>query len=123
MRLATVELFGKKHPAAFTLRVLVNLEDRFEGKSAMDALDDMLSAGRATDTVWLLAQLLAAGAEVTHSSEPAPTEDELLDRLSIDDLHSITASVLGSIHTVEPTMRLKKKTIRLPGLLSGKARG
>ena len=123
MRLAQVEIGGKSYPAAFTLRVLANLEERAPGKSAIDALDDMLAAGCVSDTVWLLAQLLAAGAEVTGSGAAAPTERELLDGLGIDDLHAVTAAVLRSVHTVEPEIRLKKKTPLLRIFRAGKAPG
>ena len=123
MRLAHVDIGGKSYPAAFTLRVLANLEERVPGKSAIDALDDMLAAGFVSDTVWLLAQLLAAGAKVADSGTDAPTERELLDGLGIDDLHAVTAAVLRSVHTVEPEIRLKKKTL-LPRIFrAGKVLG
>ena len=81
MRTAEIELAGRKYPAAFSLRVLGNLEAR-TGKPAGDALDALLSADtlNVTDTVWLLSQMLAAGAAATGSMQRTPTEEQMMVR-------------------------------------------
>ena len=108
MRTASVNIGGGSYPAAFSLRVLAHLEDR-TGKPASEALDAILESGRITDTAWLLAELLAAGAKVDGSGITPPTADELLDNLALDDMHTLTASILSSVQTAKPTLEIERK--------------
>ena len=111
MRTATVNIGEGSYPAAFSLRVLAHLEDK-TGKPASEALDAILDGGCITDTAWLLAELLAAGAKVEGSVEPPPTADELLDKLALDDMHALTASILSSVHTAKPALELETKNAK-----------
>ena len=108
MRTATVNIGEGSYPAAFSLRVLAHLEDK-TGKPASEALDAILESGHITDTAWLLAELLAAGAKVEGLTEPTPTADELLDKLALDDMHALTAGILFSMHTAKPALELERK--------------
>ena len=108
MRTASVNIGEGSYPAAFSLRVLAHLDEK-TGKPAIEALDALLDGGRVTDTAWLLAELLAAGAQATGSTERTPTADELLDQLALDDLHTLTASVLASTKTVKPLLEVERK--------------
>ena len=108
MRTATVTIGEGSYPAAFSLRVLAHLEDK-TGKPASEALDTILDGGRITDTAGLLAEILAAGAKVEGSTEPPPTADELLDKLALDDMHALTASILSSVQTAKPALELERK--------------
>ena len=108
MRTATVEIGGSTYPAAFSLAVMRDLESR-SGKPAGDALDELTESGRITDTVWLLAQLLKAGAVATGSGVTPPTEDELYNLLGIDDIHGLTAQILGATRTIKPVLEVEPK--------------
>ena len=108
MRTATVEIGGVKYPAAFSLAVMRDLEDR-TGKPASEALDALAESGSVKDTVWLLAQLLKAGAIISGDGQTPPTEDQLFDRLGIDDIHTLTAQVLGATHTIRPVLESETK--------------
>ena len=108
MRIARVNIGGTDYPAAFSLRVLADLEDR-TGKPASDALDGVLSFARVKDTVWLLSELIAAGVKVTGEALKAPTSDELLDSVALDELHGVTAGILASVHEMEPTLHVESK--------------
>lgn len=108
MRTAMIELGGKKYPAAFSLAVMRDLEDR-TGRPASEALDEMADRGSVTDTVWLLAQLLKAGAVVAGNGQTPPSEGELFDQLGIDDIHSLTAQVLGATRTIKPALESETK--------------
>ena len=111
MRIATVQIGGSSYPAAFSLRVLKNLEDR-SGKPGFDALAEMMETCKVEDVCWLLAEMLKAGAAVAESDEPTPTADEIMDKFAVDDLHGLTAGVLASLQTVKPTLEAdtSKKT-------------
>lgn len=107
MRTATVKIGEGSFPAAFSLRVLAHMEDR-TGKPASEALDAILDSGRVTDSTWLLAELLAAGAKIEGGVTP-PTVDELLDNLTLDDMHAITANILVTVRTAKPSLNLDSK--------------
>lgn len=104
MRTATVEICGGKHPAAFSLNVLLNLEKRFN-LPASDALDKLLEANRVEDTVWLLSELFKAGAAVTPGAPPPPGEQDILNQVGLDDLHVITGGILASMREMKPRLR------------------
>lgn len=108
MKIATIEIGGGSYPAAFSLAVLANLEER-TGKPAGEALDELLGAENLSvkDLVWLMAQLLEAGAKASGSKCAYPTEQELLDMYALDDLSSLAASVLSTVHTAHPRIQLE----------------
>ena len=108
MRIAHVDIHGTSYPAAFSLRVLADLEDR-TGKPASQALDTVLASSSVKDTVWLLAALLSAGARAEGAELRTPTEAELLDSISLDELHGLTAGVLASVRELEPTLPVEPK--------------
>lgn len=107
MRTATVTINGVEYPAAFTLRVLANLEDR-TGLPATAALDKLTSFDRIRDTAWLLAQLMKAGQTATGSDVTPPGEEQLLDGLALDDLQDITTSILASVSQMRPKVELQE---------------
>ena len=109
MKIATIEIGGGSYPAAFSLQVLSNLEDR-TGKPAGEALDEMLNAEKLSvkDLVWLMAQLLEAGAKASGSKLPYPTEDDLMNNFALDDLSALAASVLSTAHTMRPRIQLEE---------------
>lgn len=108
MRTATVEIGGVKYPAAFSLGVMRDVEDR-TGRASWQGLDALSESGKITDTVWLLSELLAAGKEVTGSDLTPPTEEELYNMLGIDDIHLLTASVLEATRTIKPVLEVEAK--------------
>ena len=107
MRTVNVDLNGKEYPAAYTVRVLADLEDRCGGKPAREALEELLNSGHVRDTVWLLAQLLRAGARIAGSAEPPPDESALLDLIPGDKASALTAAVLSACMEVSPRVRLE----------------
>ena len=106
MKIATIEIGGGSYPAAFSLQVLSNLEDR-TGKPAGEALDALLGSEQLSvrDLVWLLSQLLEAGAKASGSKLPYPTEEELLNNYALDDFSALAASVLSTVHTAHPSIK------------------
>lgn len=108
MRTATVEICGGKHPAAFSLNVLLNLEKRF-AMPAGDALEKLLDENRVEDVVWLLSELLQAGAAVTPNAPPPPGEADILKQVGLDDLHVITGGILASMREFKPRLRADSK--------------
>lgn len=108
MRTATVDICGGKHPAAFSLNVLLNLEKRFD-LPASDALEKLLDENRVEDVVWLLAELLAAGAAVTPGAPPPPSKEDILKQVGLDDLHVITGGILASMREFKPRVRVDSK--------------
>lgn len=108
MRVATVNICGGRHPAAFSLRVLQDLEHRFD-MPASEALDKLLTENRAEDTVWLLSELFKAGAAVTPDAPPPPSELDILNQVGLDDLRSITGGILASMREAKPRLRVDSK--------------
>lgn len=121
MRIAQIEIGGASYPAAFSLQVLSNLEERV-GKPAGEALDQLLSSENLSvrELVWLLAQLLEAGAKASGSKCAYPTETELLNMYALDDLSALAASVLATVHTARPRIELEpeKTTQKKTGVLA-----
>ena len=108
MRTATVEIGGVKYPAAFTLGVARDVARR-TGKAASDAFDALSESNCIEDTVWMLSELLCAGKDVTGSNLTPPTEEELYSLLGIDDLHRVTAEILGATRTIRPVLEVETK--------------
>lgn len=108
MKIATIEIGGGSYPAAFSLNVLANLEER-TGKPAGEALDELLGEENLSvkDLVWLMAQILEAGAKASGSKCAYPTEEELLNMYALDDLSALAASVLSTVHTAHPRIQLE----------------
>lgn len=108
MRTVSVNINGKEYPAAFTVRVLAELEDRSGGMPATEALSGLLTSGHVRDAAWMLAQLLSAGARLADAPAPPPDEDALLDLVDGDDAFRLCADVLAELRGFEPRVRLEE---------------
>ena len=106
MRTVNVNINGKEYPAAFTVRVLADLEDRAAGKPATEALSQILTSGHVRDAAWMLAQLLKAGARTVDDPETPPDEDALLDLIEGDEAFHLCAVTLAELRGFEPRVQL-----------------
>lgn len=109
MRVVNVKINGKEYPAAFTVRVLADLEDRSDGKTATEALRDISNSGHVRDAAWMLAQLLKAGARLTENAETPPDENELLDLIDGDDAFTLCGKALSDLRQFETRVQLDKE--------------
>lgn len=107
MRTVPVEINGKEYPAAYTVRVLANLEDRAGGKPAAEALEELLGSGKVRDAAWLLSQLLVAGEKIAQTGETPPSEAELLDLIPGDAAFALTAAALQATRGIAPRVKLE----------------
>lgn len=101
MKTSDINLKGKKYVLCFSPRVLKNLQDK-TGKDITSALDDLQKKTDIGMVIWLLAQMLMAGEKyakmenLEHES-PAPTEDDLLDFVGIEEYGEIFKSLTQAI--------------------------
>lgn len=103
MKRALISVGGNELPMCFSLRVVNACGEKFGGLEGLEAAltggGDPLSA--LNNCVWLLAQMLDAGARHAalngEQAEPAPSEDDLLDLFGLDDLAALKTSLLNGM--------------------------
>lgn len=99
MRRAEIPIRGTTYPMCFSLRVVKACGEKFGG---LDGLDTALTGGgdaleALNNCIWLLSQMLDAGARYdrANGTEPVtpPDEDTLLDTFGLDDLATLRGSL------------------------------
>ena len=102
MRVAEIEIDGKKYKTCFSARVMRACTERYGG---VDGVENAISSnnvvGALDEAIWMLSVLMDAGARycamngIDHN--PALTMDELYDVVSTDDLAQLQAAVSSTI--------------------------
>lgn len=104
----TIELFGKKYPARYSLRAAINVGDKYGSvRSALLSGEDNQGEDLRRRS-FVLMELLKAGKvwseseEGEHSPE-LPTEEDLLDRTTFQDWQNILLLMLKIINEDDQT--------------------
>ncbi len=99
----TIELCGKAYPLTYSAGVACAVDDKFSSADAMlKALDSDRLGDRLRVIAWLAAEMMASAArrssiERGAAAEPTPDEEQLLDLLTLRDLPTVQAAVVGAM--------------------------
>lgn len=100
----TIELCGKAYPLTYSAGVACAVDDKYDGN--VDEMLKALSSDRLGDRLrviaWLAAEMMASAArrssiERGAAAEATPDEAQLLDLLTLRDLPTVQAAVIGAM--------------------------
>lgn len=108
MRSGTISIDGQRHVLCFSVRVVRNCAERYGSLSGIhEALSCEDQVKVLDESLWLLAQMMEAGAKYAAEKgveNAAPlTVDDLYDCCGFDDLAGIRASVMQTINNGKRT--------------------
>lgn len=97
MKTGKIEINGKTYPIAFTVRAAAACEERF---GSIDKIGDAIT--RVSNIAWMLSTLIDCGirnARAVGDAAPecGPSEDELLDTMSTQELQACVAEMARTI--------------------------
>lgn len=99
----TIELCGKAYPLTYSAGVACAVDDKFGSADAMlKALGSDRLGDRLRVIAWLAAEMMASAArrssiERGAAAEATPDEAQLLDLLTLRDLPTVQAAVVGAM--------------------------
>ena len=108
MRSGTISIDGQKHVLCFSVRVVRNCAERYGSMSGLyEALSSEDQVKMLDESLWILAQMMAAGAKYAaekgmDTAAPMTVED-LYDCCGFDDLAGIRASIMLTINNGKRT--------------------
>lgn len=100
MKTGKITINGTEHTLAFTVRAAAACEERFGG---LKNLSDALTNGdRAiSNIVWMLATMIDCGRRYMiangEDAPDAPSEDDLLDTMSLDEIRASVTSIMTTV--------------------------
>lgn len=98
MRTGKVTIKGKNYITCFSSRVLVACEER---AGSFDVEMDRVSSGSVKEMLWLLSELLKAGAKYAEMEglehEQPPTLDDILDTVGVDEFSVMFGAVTETV--------------------------
>lgn len=102
MRTATITINGKEHLLCFSARVIRACTERYGDVSGLgDALDDPDKGKALDEAVWILAQMMDAGARYARLNgleNPDPLSyDAIYDTSDINDFFAIRKKVMDTV--------------------------
>ena len=108
MRSGRIKIDGKEHVLCFSVRVVRNCAERYgEVNGLYRALSDKDQVKSLDESLWILEQMMAAGAKYAKEkgipNEDPLTMDQLYDTCGFDDLAGIRASVMLTINSGKTT--------------------
>lgn len=99
----TIELCGKTYPLTYSASVACAVDDKYGSADKMlKALGSDRLGDRLRVIAWLAAEMMASAArrsmiECGAAAEPTPDEAQLLDLLTLRDLPTVQAAVIGAM--------------------------
>ena len=102
MRTATISLNGKNHLLCFSARVIRACTERYGDVSGLgDALDNPDKGKALDEAVWILAQMMDAGARYSRLNgldNPEPLSmDDIYDTSDINDFFAFRQKVMDTV--------------------------
>ena len=102
MRTATIEINGKSYLLCFSARVIRACTERYGDVSALaDALDAEDPVKRLDEAVWVLSQMMDAGARYAKlngiETPPPLPPDGILDQTDLSDFFRLRMSIKATI--------------------------
>lgn len=102
MRTARITLAGKEYHLCFSARVVRACTERYGGVEHIGERLEGKDLGKNLDeAVWLLAQMLDAGARYAKMSgldnPPAPSTEDLYDLMGMDDFSGLKGKIFETI--------------------------
>lgn len=102
MRTATITINGKEHLLCFSARVIRACTERYGDVSGLgDALDDPDKGKALDEAVWILAQMMDAGAryaKLNGLDNPEPlSADQIYDTSDLGDFFAIRKRVVDTV--------------------------
>ena len=102
MRTATITINGKEHLLCFSARVIRACTERYGDVSGLgDALDDPDKGKALDEAVWILAQMMDAGAryaKLNGLENPEPLSfDAIYDMSDLNDFFAIRQKVVATV--------------------------
>lgn len=108
MRSGRISIDGKEHVLCFSVRVVRNCVERYgEMGGLYRALSDENQVRSLDESLWILSQMMEAGAKYAKENgirnEAPLTEDQLYDSCDFNDLVGIRAAVMLTINNGRKT--------------------